>query len=98
MLFRVQSASVCIKSALFLRFLVLRALLAVLAELQELNLALNFLLVLLGPVIHILALLAREFYQAVLGHGCKNSKIKGQNEKVRLKEYTVDTGKRQTPA
>ncbi len=46
----------------------LRALHAPLAKLKKLDLALDFLLVLLAPVIDVLALLAPEFYKTVLGH------------------------------
>ena len=45
------------------------ALHAPLAKFIELDLALNFLLVLLAPIIRALALGAIEFYKTVLGHG-----------------------------
>ena len=54
---------------LLLRFLMLCALHAMRAKLEKLDLSLDFLLILLAPVVHVFALLAREFDETVLGHG-----------------------------
>jgi len=51
---------------LFLYLLVYGVLVAELAEFIELNLALNKLLVLAGPVVHVFTALAAEFYQLIL--------------------------------
>ena len=53
---------------LLLGFLMLRAFLAPLAELQKLDFALDFFFVLLAPVVDALAGRAGEFYKAVLAH------------------------------